>query len=124
MRRPAVIWRLHVALAAALLLLTATVSGAFAGAAASFPVLLDAFGNPICTSHSGHGDAAGHPSLPACCTLACAMGSPALADASPAGDLIPGLHALPARMPADFSAEIRPPAADYDPGRPRAPPLA
>lgn len=124
MRGSTAIWRLRVALAAALLLLFETVSGTFAGADLSAGVVLDAYGNPICTSHSGNGGGPGHSSLPGCCTLACSMVAPALADASVGGGVSPGLGAIIAYLPAGFAADVLPPAPDHDPGRPRAPPLA
>lgn len=124
MRGSTAIWSLRVALAAALLLLFETVSGAFAGADFSTRGVLDAYGNPICTTHSGHDESPGHSGLPGCCTLACSMVAPALADASPAGDVSPGPGAIIAWLSAGFAPDVLPAAPDHDPGRPRAPPLA
>lgn len=124
MRGSTAIWRLRVALAAALLLLFETVSGAFAGADPFARVVLDAYGNPICTSHSGNEGGPSHSSLPGCCTLACSMVAPALAGASAGGIVSPGLRAIISYLPAGFAADVLPAAPDHDPGRPRAPPLA
>lgn len=124
MRGSVAIWRLRVALAAALLLLSGTVSGAFAGAGLSATAVLDAYGNPICATHSGHDGGPDRRGLPGCCTLACSMAAPALADAPAGGDVGPGLGAVIGLLPAGFAADMRPAAPGHDPGRPRAPPLA
>lgn len=129
MRGSTAIWRLRVALAAAFLLLFETISGAFAGADLSARMALDAYGNPICASHAGpshagHDGGSGQSGLPGCCTLACSMAAPAIADAEAGGDVGPGPGTVIARLPAGFAPGVVAAASGHDPGRPRAPPRA
>lgn len=119
-------WSRGVALVAALVLvLQATLSAAALGAERS-PVELDAFGNVLCiTSHgASQSDSGGSdPSKVNCCTLGCSFTFQAF-DAPSDRFLLVG--ALPSNTtgvvpPVGASTHV---SRDYDPGNPRAPPLA
>ena len=87
---------------------------------------LDIFGNPICFDAQAAGTPgqhSGHGSLPSCCTIGCSMhAAPLLGDAE--GFILPH-HPEPddlrSAKPVSHGLAAKP---DYDPGNPRAPPLA
>lgn len=117
-------WGFGVALAAALMLILQTAAASLALGQGTPP--LDIFGNPLCitTSTEHTAPAKGeHPSLPECCTLGCSMFSSVLASPS-TGIALLAEHRREA--PVVFRAARLDPstAPEYDPGNPRAPPLA
>jgi hypothetical protein len=110
----------------ALVLAVQTVGSAYAIGAGSGPILLDAFGNPLCITsgeHGGAGDGDGHGGLKDCCALACA--SAAAIGAAPQDAAETGEPA--ARLLVVLGArEFAPPSAStaFSQGYPRAPPSA
>lgn len=117
-------WGLGVALAATLMLVLQSLTGAWAMGANPNPQT-DLFGNVLCvTSGTDHGIPApgtpDHSGLPDCCAVGCGMFSavaPPLPDSGMIAAPLVATIVLPPR--ADRSV-VRP--LDYSPGNPRAPP--
>ncbi|WP_274629937.1 hypothetical protein [Arvimicrobium flavum] len=104
--------------------LVQTFGSAYAQGVGSRPVLVDAFGNPLCiTSNQHHApdDSSPHKALSACCELACAGIAAAV--------LPPDLAAAQPQSIRLFaklrgaSKTVHDPAPAWKPGNPRAPPL-
>lgn len=113
---------MRIALVAAYLLVLQSVIGAVAFAEG--PGQIDAFGNPLCASSTGHSDAgshhSGHLKLPDCCTPGCSMFSVAVSPPSQQG--IAHLRlVLVLNLPPTRDGTV-PFARGYNPGNPRAPP--
>ena len=94
-----------------------------AGAMVAQP-MFDRFGNPLCVTGSDDASGTSDQSRPsACCTFGCASAAPMLA-VPEAG----GTAAIPVRilqmLGSASSALIPVLASKYDPGNPRAPPVA
>lgn len=119
-------WGRRTAIFAAFILFVQLLVGGFAlGTAAAAPPMLDIFGNPLCITSGDHADGEdgkGHTGLPDCCAPGCTMfSSVKSADRAPLALSNP----LEAPVLTGLVAVIvfGVPAAEHDPGNPRAPPL-
>jgi hypothetical protein len=114
-----------IALAAILILLLQSFGSAWAEGARPAASLVDAFGNVLCATasdHDGSVPAGDHGKMANCCTFGCGNASPFLG--TPPVQL--GWLIEPREFAADLlgMAEIvRAEHSDFDPARPRAPPV-
>lgn len=117
-------WDWRAVFAAAILLVFQSSLSAFAIGAASGPMPLDAFGNPLCITSSDispqDGESGQPPALHECCTLGCAAGQ-SLATPQEHADAI-GIERTSASILPVALAQDRVQPDDYHPGNPRAPP--
>lgn len=115
-------WGLGIALAAAWVFLVQSLAGSFA--AETGRILLDAFGNPLCISSTGHDaspDGGHHDKMPGGCVLGCAIACASVA--TPPDEASLAIH-LPAGSGVrnHLSPRILASGDAHDPGSPRAPP--
>lgn len=119
-------WSIGTAIVAATMLVLQSIVGALAIGIGPDAGRLDAFGNPLCitSSDQSHPDSdTSHSKLPECCTLGCSAQSQVLEGPSIQPSIL-------LRYPVACENSVGRPTAithlarDYDPGNPRAPPLA
>lgn len=114
------------ALGLAIALLLQTLGTAHATALGGKPVLLDAFGNPLCITSGEHGSAGDdtrHGTLTDCCALACTVA--AQTNGAPPDVValrLPDQRLIAALFNPTFQGIF--PAPLRSPGNPRAPPSA
>lgn len=114
-----------VALVAAFVLLLQSFATGWAAGAMPVAPVMDAFGNALCitsTGHHGEAPAGDHSKLLNCCTFFCNTASPILAMPSGAG-VAPLRPPVASNVALTSCKTIRVRDPDHDPGSPRAPPL-
>ena len=106
------------------LLVVQTFLTAWVGAAMAGQPMLDAFGNPICTSgtHDAGTPLSGHGDVPSCCTLGCFSSSPPI-DAPDASAAAPLFAAGSVILADRLLASPVVAGLEHHPGSPRALPL-
>lgn len=117
-----------VALAAVVLFALQALLGTFAFAAGTGPSMVDAFGNPLCITHTEEQQPASAPGTdrslaPDCCTLACGVATGFVPTDRAVAVLFNPL-AQPSQRMFYGTAEPIGPAYDDLPGHPRGPPAA
>lgn len=117
-----------VALAAVVLFALQALLGTFAFAAGTGPSMVDAFGNPLCITHTEEQQPASAPGTdrslaPDCCTLACGVATGFVPTDRAVAILFNPL-AQPSQRMFYGTAEPIGPAYDDLPGHPRGPPAA
>lgn len=121
--------RVGVAIIAAYMLVLQSLVGAFAlGTAAASPVLLDAFGNPLCITSSLGADSdaenGNHSAMPDCCTVACSMFAPITAEERAPRSLYNPVARITQPAEPVYESVTVSFALLRSPGSPRSPPFA
>jgi hypothetical protein len=115
---------MRTAIVVALALFAQSVLSAWSASAMVAQPMFDGFGNPLCVTVSDDaGGTSDHSRLPVCCTFGCASAATMLPVPEADGISESPIRA-PIRLGSASSALIPAPATKYDPGNPRAPPVA